>query len=144
MICAALGVDGGLEDHAAYLDEYVKLLKEDRSAIFKAARDAEKIYNAVFDFDPELRAEVEGHLADNAISTADPNAKRQQVVDLKEGVGPDLPELRTDQARSGAGGCSCAAAARGVAAGGPRHRPRRPCQWPRWILKSTLAARTCA
>ena len=38
MICAALGVEGGLDDHAAYLQEYVKLLKEDRSAIFKAAR----------------------------------------------------------------------------------------------------------
>lgn len=93
MICAALGVDGGLEDHAAYLDEYVKLLKEDRSAIFKAARDAEKIYNAVFDFDPELRAEVEGHLADNAVSTADPNAKRQQVIDLKKIIKADLPNF---------------------------------------------------
>ncbi len=93
MICSALGVDGGLEDHAAYLDEYVKLLKEDRSAIFKAARDAEKIYNAVFDFDPDLRAEVEGHLADNAISTADPNAKKQQVVDFKKIIKADLPSF---------------------------------------------------
>ena len=93
MICSALGVDGGLADHAAYLDEYVKLLKEDRSAIFKAARDAEKIYNAVFEFDPELRAEVEGHLADNAISTADPNAKKQQVVDFKKIIKADLPSF---------------------------------------------------
>lgn len=68
MICEALGVAGGLGDHAAYLEEYVKLLKEDRSAIFKAARDAEKIYSAVLEFDPELRAELEGHLADNSFS----------------------------------------------------------------------------
>ena len=93
MICSALGVDGGLQDHAAYLDEYIKLLKEDRSAIFKAARDAEKIYNAVFDFDPELRAEAEGHLADNAISKADPGAKQQQVVDFKKIIKADLPSF---------------------------------------------------
>ena len=93
MICSALGVEGGLADHAAYLDEYVKLLKEDRSAIFKAARDAEKIYNAVLDFDPELRAEVESHLSDNAISTADPNAKKQQGVDLKKIIKGELPNF---------------------------------------------------
>eukprot|EP01034_Spumella_vulgaris_P032522 gene32523-40133_t len=93
MICAALGVEGGLQDHAAYLDDYIKLLKEDRSAIFKAARDAEKIYNAVFDFDPELRAIVEGHLSDNAIGAADPNAKRQQGIDLKKIIKGELPNF---------------------------------------------------
>ncbi|MFY3386996.1 ArdC family protein [Paracidovorax sp. MALMAid1276] len=93
MICAALGVEGGLQDHAAYLDDYIKLLKEDRSAIFKAARDAEKIYNAVFDFDPELRAIVEGHLSDNALGAADPNAKRQQGIDLKKIIKGELPNF---------------------------------------------------
>lgn len=91
MICAALGVEGGLEGHAAYLDSYVKLLKEDRTAIFKAARDAEKIYEAVFAFDPALRAEVEGHLVDNAFSTADPDAKKKQGLDLKKIIKADLP-----------------------------------------------------
>lgn len=94
MICAALGVEGGLDDHAAYLQEYVKLLKEDRSAIFKAARDAEKIYNTVFDFDPELRAEIESHLGDNAISTGDFKKDNQKVVDLKKIIKADLPDFR--------------------------------------------------
>lgn len=93
MICTALGVEGGLQDHAAYLDSYITLLKEDRSAIFKAARDAEKIYDTVFDFDPELRAIVEGHLSDNTIGMADPNARRQQGIDLKKIIKGDLPNF---------------------------------------------------
>lgn len=90
MICAALGVEGGLQDHAAYLDDYITLLKADRSAIFKAARDAEKIYDAVFAYDPELRAVVEGHLTDNTVSLGDPRAT---VVDLKKIIKGDLPNF---------------------------------------------------
>ena len=93
MVCAALGVDGGLEDHAAYLDEYVKLLKSDRSAIFKAARDAEKIFDAIFDADPELRAEVHGHLSDNKLTTPDPDSKKNQAFDLKKIIKGDLPNF---------------------------------------------------
>ena len=93
MICAALGVDGGLEDHAAYLDEYVKLLKSDRSAIFKAARDAEKIFDVIFEADPELRAEVHGHLSDNKLTTPDPDSKKNQAFDLKKIIKGDLPNF---------------------------------------------------
>ena len=93
MICAALGVEGELADHASYLDHYVKLLKEDRGAIFKAARDAEKIYDMVMDFDPELRAEVESYLGDNALTKADPKAKKEQVFDLKKVIKGELPNF---------------------------------------------------
>ena len=91
MLCSALGIEGELDDHAAYLESYVRMLKEDRSAIFKAARDAEKIYDMVLDFDPELRAEVEGYMADNAVTKADPDTKKQQVFDLKKIIKGDLP-----------------------------------------------------
>lgn len=94
MICTALGVQGGLDDHAGYLEHYVQLLKQERGALFKAARDAEKIYDMVLSFDPELRAEIEGYIGDNAITKDDPAAQQAKVATVKKLVKGDLPDFR--------------------------------------------------
>ncbi|MEN0088491.1 MAG: zincin-like metallopeptidase domain-containing protein, partial [Pseudomonadota bacterium] len=42
MLCAHLGLAPDFEQSAAYIDGWLKCLKDDRKAIFKAASEAQK------------------------------------------------------------------------------------------------------
>lgn len=56
---AEVGVSHDPNQHAAYVGEWVKALKEDKNEIFRAARDAEQIANFVLAFDRELKIQRE-------------------------------------------------------------------------------------
>lgn len=47
-MCSKLGISGKIEDHANYISSWIKLLKEDDKAIFKASALAEKATKYVF------------------------------------------------------------------------------------------------
>ena len=47
-MCSKLGISGRLEDHASYISSWIKLLKEDDKAIFRASALAEKATKYVF------------------------------------------------------------------------------------------------
>jgi antirestriction protein ArdC len=41
-LCANLGIKGNLENHASYLDSWLRALKDDKTMIYKAANYAQK------------------------------------------------------------------------------------------------------
>ena len=49
---AELGIQHDLESHAAYLDAYLDLLRQDNREIFRAARDAQEIADLILDRHP--------------------------------------------------------------------------------------------
>ncbi len=57
MLARELGIGHGPSRHAAYVESWLKVLKEDRNEIFRAARDAEEINTWVME--PEKRPELE-------------------------------------------------------------------------------------
>ena len=54
MIQSELGLPHNTEQHAAYVGSWIKALKEDKNEIFKASKDANKIFDFVMDFKNEL------------------------------------------------------------------------------------------
>lgn len=53
MLCSKLGLDFDPEQHYAYIDSWVKVLKEDPKEITRASRDALKITNFIMDLEKE-------------------------------------------------------------------------------------------
>ena len=54
-LCASIGVDNRLEDHTSYLDNWLKILKQDKRAIFTAASQAQKACNYCLEHGHEER-----------------------------------------------------------------------------------------
>lgn len=44
-LCAELGIDGNLQNHASYIKSWIKALKSDKTFIFKASAQASKAFN---------------------------------------------------------------------------------------------------
>lgn len=57
MICQSLELAYDFNNHAAYVESWVKVLEETPEEIMKAARDAEKIHHFVMDFERNIIAE---------------------------------------------------------------------------------------
>ncbi|TAL63604.1 MAG: DUF1738 domain-containing protein [Burkholderiaceae bacterium] len=58
MLCARLGVPHQLENHAGYIDAYLRLLRSDNRELYRASRDAEKAVNLILSHHPELREQI--------------------------------------------------------------------------------------
>lgn len=71
-LTSMLGVEGKLHNHAKYTGHWLETLKGDKHEIFRAARDAEKIVDHVFEYAPELRQIVESRMADNLLPKEPP------------------------------------------------------------------------
>ncbi|MFM0265576.1 ArdC family protein [Paraburkholderia sediminicola] len=71
MIAMRLGLPAAMENHGAYVDHYLKVLRSDKKEIFRAARDAEKISRFVLSFHPDFREEFrEEHESQMAAAVA--------------------------------------------------------------------------
>lgn len=70
-LTAMFGLDANIESSAAYTAHYLNLMRDEKNGkhvMFAAARDAEKIIDYLFAFDPELRNIIEGNvIADNRL-----------------------------------------------------------------------------
>lgn len=70
-LTAMFGLDANIESSAAYTAHYLNLMRDEKNGkhvMFAAARDAEKIIDYLFAFDPELRNLIEGNvIADNRL-----------------------------------------------------------------------------
>jgi antirestriction protein ArdC len=56
---AFIAVEIGIPQHASYIAERLKPLKDDKREIFRAAADAQRILDMVLGFHPDLRARHE-------------------------------------------------------------------------------------
>ncbi|MBP8275570.1 MAG: DUF1738 domain-containing protein [Propionivibrio sp.] len=86
-LTSMLGVEGKLHNHAKYTGHWLETLKGDKHEIFRAARDAEKIVDHVFEYAPELREVVESRMADNLLPKEPPKRK------FDSGISPDMPNF---------------------------------------------------
>ncbi len=57
-LSAELGIPAALENHASYIDSWLKALKEDKREIFRAAADAQRAADWCLDRHPDYRAKV--------------------------------------------------------------------------------------
>ena len=51
MISGELGIGQSVDDHAAYVQSWIKILRDDPREVFRAAADAEKIMDYVMEFE---------------------------------------------------------------------------------------------
>lgn len=88
-----LGVSGtAVQNQATYASGWVQMLKGDKHEVFRAARDAEKIVEHLFEYAPELREQVERQLVESGLPAA-----QQQPAVLGSGIKPGLPNFIPDQ-----------------------------------------------
>jgi antirestriction protein ArdC len=86
-LCAALGIDGDVQNHASYTATWLTKLKGNKQEMFRAAKDAERIVDFIFDLVPELRAKVDASIRESAL----PDSASRKVV--HSGVSKDLPNF---------------------------------------------------
>ncbi|MQP68184.1 DUF1738 domain-containing protein [Niveispirillum sp. SYP-B3756] len=49
MLCGEIGLNGKIEDHASYIDHYLKLLENDPRELFRASKDAQEIADWLYE-----------------------------------------------------------------------------------------------
>lgn len=69
-ICSMLGIEGDVANHAKYANAWLKKLGDDRNEIYRAARDAEKIADALLEYSPELQAALNDFTKLNTLGNA--------------------------------------------------------------------------
>nr|WP_276209689.1 zincin-like metallopeptidase domain-containing protein [Aeromonas veronii] len=93
-LTSMVGVEGRIQNHAKYTGSWLEVLKGDKHEIFRAARDAEKIVDHIFEYAPELREVVEARMADNLLPKEPPKRK------LDSGISKDLPNFIPPEAKA--------------------------------------------
>ena len=83
MLSMRLGLPCAIENHSSYVDSYLKLLKNDKKEIFRAAKDAEKIARYVLSFHPEFRDEFEHEHRDQVAAAVDAGAP-EEIFDASD------------------------------------------------------------
>ena len=62
LMAGELGIPADIPNHASYIQNWLKPLKEDKREIFRAAADAQRIVDMVLCFHPDFAATAEFHL----------------------------------------------------------------------------------
>jgi antirestriction protein ArdC len=60
-VCGQLGLPTDVPNHASYISNWLKALKDDRREIFRAAADAQRIADMILGFHPDYVAKVESY-----------------------------------------------------------------------------------
>jgi antirestriction protein ArdC len=58
-VASELGIPTDIPQHASYIADWIKPLKDDKREIFRAAADAQRIADMLMGFHPEYAAEVQ-------------------------------------------------------------------------------------
>ena len=93
MISGELGIGQSVDDHAAYVQSWIKILRDDPREVFRAAADAEKIMDYVMEFEhtQELGQEHQSGLEKNSLGMP------EQEVELHARRKPREARLRHHQ-----------------------------------------------
>jgi antirestriction protein ArdC len=76
MVCSTIGIGTDIENTAAYVQNWLQRLKDDKREIFRAAADAQRIADYLLNFHPEYRA----HLAAAEADTGQDAGEDQQEL----------------------------------------------------------------
>jgi antirestriction protein ArdC len=71
-VAAELGIPTDIPQHASYIDNWIKPLRDDKREIFRAAADAQKIVDMLLGFHPDYAAQAENDPARPAPRSANP------------------------------------------------------------------------
>ncbi len=71
MLSMHLGLPPNVDNHATYVDHYLKILRNDKKEFFRAAKDAEKITRYVLSFHPDYRDQFEAEHRDQMAAAID-------------------------------------------------------------------------
>lgn len=74
MISMQLGIPSAIPNHEGYVAAYLKVLRNDKKEIFRAAKDAETITRFILRYSPELRIDLEEGVRDQAQAAANAGA----------------------------------------------------------------------
>lgn len=74
MISMELGIPSAIPNHEGYVAAYLKVLRNDKKEIFRAAKDAETIARFILRYSPELRPGLEEEVREQAQAAADAGA----------------------------------------------------------------------
>ena len=66
-LAGELGIPADIPQHASYIDNWLKPLKEDKREIFRAAADAQRIVDLILDFHPDHRPAIRPFKPQNSI-----------------------------------------------------------------------------
>lgn len=70
MLSMQLGIPAGSENHEGYVAAYLKMLRDDKKEIFRAAKDAETISRFILRYSPDLKDRLEEEVRDQAQAAA--------------------------------------------------------------------------
>lgn len=70
MLSLQLGIPAGVENHEGYVAEYLKILRNDKKEIFRAAKDAETISRFILRYNYDLKIRLEEEVHDQARASA--------------------------------------------------------------------------
>ena len=70
-ICAELGINYDIQNHASYLKSWLNVLKEDKSELWNAASDSNKIADAIIDLEQQINLEQKPRLIANTFQDGD-------------------------------------------------------------------------
>ena len=79
-LASELGIPTDIPQHASYIENWIKPLKEDKREIFRAAADAQKIADMLLGFHPEYAARLQ----------AEPSAPALRVATTRRPLTPGL------------------------------------------------------
>lgn len=85
------GLEPNIGQHASYIKSWIKILKEDKNEIFRAARDAELISNYVMEFSKIVEKNKPG-AKENELEKNENKKNRYEPVNLKK----DSSEIEID------------------------------------------------
>lgn len=77
MISMQMGIPPGVKNHEGYVANYLKILRDDKKEIFRAAKDAETISRFILRYNPDLKIRLEEEVRDQAQAAADAGAPEE-------------------------------------------------------------------
>lgn len=77
MISMQLGIPPGVQNHEGYVASYLKILRDDKKEIFRAAKDAETISRFILRYDPDLKDRLEVEVRDQVQAASDAGAPEE-------------------------------------------------------------------
>lgn len=70
MLSMQLGIPAGIANHEGYVGAYLKMLRDDKKEVFRAAKDAETISRFILRYSPDLKVRLEEQVNDQAQAAA--------------------------------------------------------------------------
>ena len=80
-VTSDIGISNDIKNHSSYIDSWIKVLKNDKNEIFRAAADAEKIADYVLAFEKEKN--IENQQKDRVVTDKETAQNKIAITDIR-------------------------------------------------------------